>query len=409
MKRALVFGGGGSRGVYQMGAWTALREMGMDFDIATGTSIGAVNAALYAQRDYGLAKDLWDRITAADIMENVDLELAPSIDAAMNNLSQIGGFIKKYLSERGADVTPFKKILGEIMSEDRILASGIDFGFMTVRFPSFAPREITRADIKPGYLWQYVLASASVFPAFPMCDIDGETYIDGGYYENLPITTALRLGADEVVAVGLHTDFEDSEFDRHPLVRLIYPKSTLGGILSFERELLDRNMRRGYRDTLKAFGRLYGTEYSIRAADPTAFEHRALQTLAALARIEAANDLSANALVKPSVEAPLTAMLRAATFKNAPGVFELYIAALETALEAAGVDSDREWELDDALAELTARAEAGRAGGGQSRDLARALRLEKDAVPEKISFRKLNTEQEKRDIIAAVVLGNLAQ
>ncbi|MEA4912764.1 MAG: patatin-like phospholipase family protein [Oscillospiraceae bacterium] len=401
MKRALVLGGGGSRGAYQMGAWSALRELGMDFDVVTGTSIGAVNAALYAQLDYDLAKDLWGRITADDIMSNVDLDLALSIDSAMTNLSQIGGFIKKYVSDRGADITPFKKILREIMSEDRILSSGVEFGFMTVRFPTFAPREITRADIKDGYLWQYVLASASVFPAFPMCDIDDDVYIDGGYYENLPITTALRLGADEVVAVGLRPDFDNSEFNGHPLVTMVYPKSSLGGILSFEHALLECNIRRGYRDTLKAFGKLYGADYSLRA-QPEKQAQRQERLLVQLARIEAANDLSANAIVKPSSEAPLLTLLRACTHKKAPASFELYIAAVEIAMEAAGMEVDREWQLDEALAELKERADT-----ASGKALARPLQLCAQVRTAQINLKKLNTEQEKKDVIAAVVLGDL--
>ena len=40
MKRALVLGGGGSKGAYELGVWRALDELGISFDIVTGTSIG---------------------------------------------------------------------------------------------------------------------------------------------------------------------------------------------------------------------------------------------------------------------------------------------------------------------------------------------------------------------------------
>ncbi|WP_324826073.1 patatin-like phospholipase family protein, partial [Helicobacter equorum] len=32
MKRAIVLGGGGSKGAYQIGAWKALRELGIEYD-----------------------------------------------------------------------------------------------------------------------------------------------------------------------------------------------------------------------------------------------------------------------------------------------------------------------------------------------------------------------------------------
>lgn len=48
-KTAFVLGGGGSRGSYEMGVWKALRELGIDIHVVTGTSIGAVNGAMIAQ------------------------------------------------------------------------------------------------------------------------------------------------------------------------------------------------------------------------------------------------------------------------------------------------------------------------------------------------------------------------
>ena len=59
MKRAIVFAGGGSKGSYEFGAWSALRDLGQSFDIATGTSIGSINAGFYVQDDYEAAKEMW--------------------------------------------------------------------------------------------------------------------------------------------------------------------------------------------------------------------------------------------------------------------------------------------------------------------------------------------------------------
>ena len=46
--RALVLPGGGGRGAYQVGVVKALLERGIEFDLAFGTSIGGINAALLA-------------------------------------------------------------------------------------------------------------------------------------------------------------------------------------------------------------------------------------------------------------------------------------------------------------------------------------------------------------------------
>ncbi|MCM1381075.1 MAG: patatin-like phospholipase family protein [Muribaculaceae bacterium] len=60
-KIGLVFGGGGSRGAYQIGMWKAMKDLGIDEDInmVSGTSVGALNAVLFALGDYQSAFNIW--------------------------------------------------------------------------------------------------------------------------------------------------------------------------------------------------------------------------------------------------------------------------------------------------------------------------------------------------------------
>src|SRR5690606_10332462 len=65
----LVLGGGGARGIAQVGLIRALEEEGIPIDLVGGTSIGAFNGALYA-RDadivpvYGRAKKFAGRMAS---------------------------------------------------------------------------------------------------------------------------------------------------------------------------------------------------------------------------------------------------------------------------------------------------------------------------------------------------------
>ena len=53
MKNALVLAGGGTKGIYQLGVIEAMRELNLDnWDIITGTSVGALNAMFLVQNDY---------------------------------------------------------------------------------------------------------------------------------------------------------------------------------------------------------------------------------------------------------------------------------------------------------------------------------------------------------------------
>src|SRR5438874_310046 len=75
MMRALVLGGGGVKGAYQVGAlrkW--LGEDGIDYDILWGISVGAINCAFLAQQKKGEPKgahekldELWRRVDDSKI------------------------------------------------------------------------------------------------------------------------------------------------------------------------------------------------------------------------------------------------------------------------------------------------------------------------------------------------------
>ena len=53
----LVFAGGGGKGAYQIGVWRAVRELQLEqhIAVAAGTSVGALNAALFLKGDLAFA------------------------------------------------------------------------------------------------------------------------------------------------------------------------------------------------------------------------------------------------------------------------------------------------------------------------------------------------------------------
>ena len=69
MKTGIALAGGGSKGSYQTGAWKALRELGIDYDIVTGTSIGAINGALMVMLRPSVISQPWpqEAVTVAPL------------------------------------------------------------------------------------------------------------------------------------------------------------------------------------------------------------------------------------------------------------------------------------------------------------------------------------------------------
>lgn len=81
MKTALVLSGGGAKGAYEAGCIRALQEMGYEFDLVCGTSIGALNGLLVAQKDFDSMYRMWEELSIEQVMKeplNLDFRLTPS-------------------------------------------------------------------------------------------------------------------------------------------------------------------------------------------------------------------------------------------------------------------------------------------------------------------------------------------
>ncbi len=141
--------------------------------------------------------------------------------------------------------------------------SDVDFGITTVRFPFIKPLEITKKAIGLQNIKKYLLASASCFPAFPMCKINGVRYVDGSFHDDLPINFALKLGAEEIIAVDLNYGVTHPEFLGHAQITYIHPSHSLGSFLHFDQKVMKRNQQLGYNDALRAFGKVWGYRYTF--------------------------------------------------------------------------------------------------------------------------------------------------
>ncbi|MCJ1432805.1 phosphatidylcholine and lysophosphatidylcholine phospholipase [Xylographa pallens] len=177
----LVLGGGGARGISQIGVIRALEEAGIPVDIIGGTSIGAFIGALYA-RDadvvpmYGRAKRFAGRMGS---MWRFALDLTyPSASYTTGHEFNRGIF----------------KTFGNSQIEDFWL----EFYCNTTNISK------SRSEIhNSGYVWRYVRASMSLAGLIPpLCD-EGSMLLDGGYIDNLTVAHMKSLGADVIFAIDV--------------------------------------------------------------------------------------------------------------------------------------------------------------------------------------------------------------
>lgn len=267
MKKALALCGGGAKGSYEAGCFKALNEIGEHFDIVTGTSIGCLNAAMYCQKDFERDYELWEKLNVQMIMKyGFNFDRYDIINGIRNGQNSIN-MVLNYMTNRGADIRPLRKLIDEYIDVEKIKSSDVTFGIVTAAFPQMKGCEIIANKLSDEFIKDFILASASCWPVFPVCKIDGKSYVDGGYYDNLPINYALRLGASEVVAIDLNMEPTHKEYTNTRFVRYIKPTHNLGTFMQFDHETIMNNMTLGYLDTMKSFKRFEGYRYTLKFED----------------------------------------------------------------------------------------------------------------------------------------------
>ncbi|MBQ4249382.1 MAG: patatin-like phospholipase family protein [Clostridia bacterium] len=257
--RGLILEGGGGKGAFHIGALKALYEAGYDFDFVAGTSIGAMNGALIAQNDFDVAVDWWDKLDTDKLFTFGEGEKSTA--------SLFGGALRSIVFDGGLDTSKIHEILCEIINEDRLRASKIDFGMITISLTRRRPLELFKEDIPKGKLVDYLMASGNL-PVFKSEPLDGEKFLDGSFYDNCPVNLALKRGCREVVIIRTYTMRPIKSYPKDGLSELIIkPDANLGTVLDFSRSTLKQNMCAGYCEAKRAMGLLRGETYFLDVKD----------------------------------------------------------------------------------------------------------------------------------------------
>lgn len=235
---ALVLSGGGARGAYEAGVLSYLFEHvypklppGFEFDIVSGTSVGAIHAAFVAasahlgpaERGRAL-RETWEDMTLDQVLRVRAFDVAAlpfralGLDALVRGHGDhpevLGGLV---------DISPL----------ERLVAARIPWSYLRANLDAGRPGALSVActEIQTGIVtvfldgplgdptaWDYdeyvaartveisplhVRASAAIPFLFPAVRIGDSYFLDGGLRVNTPLSPVLRLAADKVLVIGL--------------------------------------------------------------------------------------------------------------------------------------------------------------------------------------------------------------
>lgn len=194
---ALVLSGGGAKGAYQVGVVKQLYEMGISFDLISGTSIGALNGALLSEF---IHEGLSNRETCFRLEEawlGFQRFLSINWSGFLRNIicpSKIPSvYTNKYI----------KKTLYKYISVNRKFSDYTKCQ-LSITGTNLSTKELQIFDFNSTTpVVEAVLASMSYPVAFPAVDIDGDIIIDGGALSNAPLKEAIQWGARNIYLVFL--------------------------------------------------------------------------------------------------------------------------------------------------------------------------------------------------------------
>jgi NTE family protein len=271
---ALVMGGGGARGAYQVGflRHLARRYPELRLPILTGVSAGAVNVAHLAQHTgtFSAAVTSLDRL-----WRSLSPEQVFRVDPPALGMNFVRWGTRLVSGGRGAeaqtkglvDTTPLKAYLTRaLMPHDGVL-TGID---QNIARGSLRAVALSTTDYGTGQsiVWMqgrnieewerpkrrsiatrltvdHVMGSAALPFFFPAVRIDDSWHGDGGIRLTAPLSPALHLGAHKILAVSTRYDRSQAEANR-PLIRGYPPPAQVLSILynAIFLDLIDQDVLR---------------------------------------------------------------------------------------------------------------------------------------------------------------------
>ena len=254
--KALVLSGGGLKGSYQIGAYKALKKLRYNFDIVTGTSIGAINGAFITAKEEKKAIELW---------KNVKINFL--FTEKVNEDFIVLEYLRNIIKNKGMDVSALENNLNKYLNKNKFFKSNINFGLVTVNKKTKQPKYLEKKDLTKENLSDYLMASACFYPIFQTKKIANEEYLDGGYHDNMPIDFAIQLGADDIIAIDLAAIGIRKKISGKAKIKYIRPNNQLGAEMIVSNKQIRKNLSYGYNDTMKAFNQLEGKKYTFKKGE----------------------------------------------------------------------------------------------------------------------------------------------
>lgn len=224
----LVLPGGGARGAYQAGVLKAIADMlpdskGHPFPVVSGTSVGAINAAVLANNAQRFRPGIADLVK---VWGEFSCDMVYRSDAsyvAKTGLRWLGALTLGGLGPRNPhfllDNAPLRELLSHFIDFNRVQAA-VDAGVLdalAVTSSSYSQAKALsfymgsadlawerarRAGIPTDMSIDHLMASVAIPFLFPPVLLGHEYFGDGALREAAPLSPSIHLGANRLLVIG---------------------------------------------------------------------------------------------------------------------------------------------------------------------------------------------------------------
>lgn len=209
MKRlGIALGGGGVRGLAHIGVLKALEDGGIPISCITGSSVGAVVGAAYAQTPNAdiLLERFRKTLNEFKFYKDVEEACKSECENIQENFwGQVSRKVKQRIVinlARSKDelfpAEPMTEVINALIEAGSIKDTGIPIGIVAMDLHTGEPIIMTNGNIREA-----VIASSSVTGYIRPVELEGYLLTDGGAIAPIPIEFLPAIGAEITVGVDI--------------------------------------------------------------------------------------------------------------------------------------------------------------------------------------------------------------
>lgn len=238
VRTGLVLPGGGARGAFQVGVLKAIADLlphgcTNPFAVISGTSAGAINSVVLASRArrFRVAvaelNRVWGHFESRHVFKTDNLTMFKSSMHWLSAIVMGGHFVG--MPRSLLDNSPLRELLARNVRFPRI-QDAIDHGYLeaiavtaagykSARSTSFFQAaagtqewsRTRRAGVQRTLSLDHLMASIAVPMIFPPVRIEDEFFGDGAMRQATPLSSAIHLGADRILVIGVRNETGNAE------------------------------------------------------------------------------------------------------------------------------------------------------------------------------------------------------